>query len=92
MAEASGGIPALQSVAEEYGLTAEDGPEFLYVQQHDEGFSVPRPPHPAYGTISSAFNEAIGTIVDGGDVQGALDKAVEVIDEDIEDNDGYPEP
>jgi multiple sugar transport system substrate-binding protein len=53
---------------------------------------MPRPPHPAYATISSAFNEAITTIVDGGDVQGALDEAVEVIDEDIEDNDGYPEP
>jgi multiple sugar transport system substrate-binding protein len=92
MAEASGGIPALRSVAQDYELTAEGGPEYLYVQQHDEGYSVPRPPHPAYATISSAFNESITTIVDGGDVQGALDEAVEVIDQDIEDNDGYPEP
>lgn len=92
MAEASGGIPALSSVAQDYELTAEGGPEYLYVLQHEEGYSEPRPPHPAYATISSAFNEAITTIVDGGDVQGALDEAVEVIDQDIEDNDGYPEP
>jgi multiple sugar transport system substrate-binding protein len=92
MAEVSGGIPALRSVAEDYELTAEGGAEYLYVQQHEEDYSLPRPPHPAYATISSAFNEAITTIVDGGDVQGALDEAVEVIDQDIEDNDGYPEP
>jgi multiple sugar transport system substrate-binding protein len=92
MTEAAGAIPARTSVAADYAPTAEGGPEELYVIQHEEGVSVPRPPHPSYQTISSAFNEAVGTIVSGGSVQGALDEAVETINQDLEDNDFYPEP
>jgi multiple sugar transport system substrate-binding protein len=90
--EAAGAIPSRISVAGTYEPTSEDGPEALYVAQHEAGVSVPRPPHPSYPTISSAFNTAIGTIISGGDVQGALDEAVATIDEDLEANDFYPEP
>jgi multiple sugar transport system substrate-binding protein len=92
MTTAAGAIPARTSVAETYEITAEGGPGHLYVVQHEEGLSVPRPPHPSYQTISSAYNEAVGTIISGGDVQGTLDEAVAVIDEDLEANDYYPEP
>ncbi len=88
---AAGAIPSRPSVAETYEPTS-DGIASFFVLQHEEGVSVPRPPHPSYQTISSAFNEAIGTIVSGGDVQGALDDAVTVIDDDLEANDFYPEP
>jgi multiple sugar transport system substrate-binding protein len=42
--------------------------------------------------ITSAYAEAVNNIVAGADVQEELDKAVEKIDLDIEDNQGYPLP
>ena len=47
---------------------------------------------PAYPVITTVYAEAIQNIVAGADVQGELDKAVETIDLDIEDNQGYPVP
>ena len=52
--------------------------------------AVPRPQTPAYPTITSVFAEAVQNIVNGADVQAELDNAVEEIDQDIEDNQGYP--
>ena len=49
-----------------------------------------RPPHPAYPTITSAFMQAVDKIFNGDDVQEALAAAARKIDEDIEDNAGYP--
>jgi multiple sugar transport system substrate-binding protein len=51
---------------------------------------MPRPITPAYPTITEAFAEAVQNIVTGADVKAELDKAVETIDQDIEDNQGYP--
>ena len=48
-----------------------------------------RPPTPAYPNIALTFEQAINDIVDGADVQTALDAAVDEIDADIEANDGY---
>lgn len=92
MAEASGAIPSRSSVAEQTEKFGPGGTAEIFRIQLEEGHTVPRPPHPAYPTISSAFNQAIQTIIDGGDVQGALDEAVARIDADIEDNEGYPPP
>jgi multiple sugar transport system substrate-binding protein len=92
IAEASGAIPSRQSVAEGIQKFGSGGDLEIYVTQHEEEISVPRPPHPSYPTISSAFNQAIQTIIDGGDVKGALDEAVSEINADIEDNEGYPPP
>jgi len=92
MAEASGALPSRSSVAESTEKFGPGGPAELFRIQLEEGFTVPRAPHPAYPTISSAFNQAIQDIIDGGDVQAALDEAAETIDGDIEANEGYPEP
>jgi multiple sugar transport system substrate-binding protein len=92
MAEASGALPSRSSVASETEKFGPGGPAELFRIQLEEGYTVPRPPHPAYPTISSTFNQAIQDIIDGRDVREALDAAVETIDSDIEANEGYPEP
>lgn len=92
MAEASGALPARSSVAEETEKFGPGGPAELFRIQLEEGYTQPRAPHPAYPTISSTFNQAIQEIIDGQDVQVALDNAVETLDSDIESNQGYPPP
>jgi multiple sugar transport system substrate-binding protein len=92
MSEASGALPSRASVAQGTERFGDGGDLELFRIQLEEGYSVPRPPHPAYPTISSAFNSAIQQIIDGGDVQAALDGAAEEIDADIAANEGYPEP
>lgn len=92
MAEASGALPARSSVAEETEKYGPGGKAELFRIQLEEGHTVPRPTHPAYPTISSAFNQAIQDIIDGADVQASLDEAVQTIDADIENNEGYPPP
>ncbi len=54
--------------------------------------AVVRPVHPAYPTITLAFARAMQNILSDGlaDVQGELDAAARLIDQDIEDNQGYP--
>ena len=51
---------------------------------------MPRPPHPAFPTITLAFQKAMNNIFDGADAKDELSKAAKEIDADIEDNDGYP--
>lgn len=92
IAAASGGIPARTSVANADPKFRAGGDLNLFLVQHTDGASVPRPTTPAYNTISEAFNQAIQDIIDGADVKGSLDKAVSTIDQDIEDNGGYPDP
>jgi multiple sugar transport system substrate-binding protein len=90
MAGASGGVPSTQSVLAETETYAEGGALNMYAQQLAGGVALPRPAHPAYLTISSAFAQAVADIADGADVADALNEAAALIDEDIEDNDGYP--
>ncbi|MFO8064922.1 MAG: sugar ABC transporter substrate-binding protein [Spirochaetota bacterium] len=92
MSDASGALPARASVAEDVERFGPGGDLELFRIQLEEGYTVPRPPHPAYPTISSAFNQAIHDIIDGADVEEALDEAAEEIDSDIEANEGYPPP
>lgn len=92
MADASGGLPSRSSVAETTEKYGSDGIAELFRIQLEEGYTVPRPTHPAYPTISSAFTQAIQNIIDGADVEQSLDEAVQTIDADIEDNEGYPPP
>jgi multiple sugar transport system substrate-binding protein len=47
---------------------------------------------PAYPTITKTMTTTIDDIVQGADVQGALDQAVTAIDDDIEANEGCPAP
>ena len=60
------------------------------MEQLDGGVAVTRPETPAYPTITTAFAEAVQNIVNGADVKTELDKVVQKIDQDIEDNRGYP--
>jgi len=89
MTAANGAVPATKSASAASTQFAPGGPENIFVQQL-ESSAVPRPQTPAYPTITLSFQKAINDILNGGDVKAALDKAVQDIDRDIKDNDGYP--
>jgi len=92
MTDANGAVPARKSAAASSDLFGEGGPLNIFVQQLEGGVALERPVTPAYPVVSSAFDEAIRNIITGAEVQSELDKAVEKIDQDIEDNQGYPLP
>jgi multiple sugar transport system substrate-binding protein len=92
MTDANGAVPARKSAAAESSLYGEGGPLNIFVQQLEGGVAVPRPITPAYPTITLTFADAVANIISGADIQEELDKAVEKIDLDIEDNQGYPMP
>jgi multiple sugar transport system substrate-binding protein len=83
------GFPGMKSFAAESPLYAEGGPMQVAVEQAAMA-AVPRAPHPAYPVLTNTFMEAVDEIFNGGDVQEALTKAAEKIDEEIADNDGFP--
>ncbi len=82
------GFPGLKSFAAASPVYAANGPMALAFAQATES-AVPRPPHPAYPTITLAFQQAMTNIFDGADPKTELSDAAEKIDADIEDNDGY---
>jgi multiple sugar transport system substrate-binding protein len=92
MTNANGAVPARLSAIAQSDLFGEGGILNIFVQQLEGGVALERPVTPAYPVITSAVDEAILNIVAGGDVQAELDKAVETIDQDILDNEGYPLP
>jgi multiple sugar transport system substrate-binding protein len=92
MTNANGAVPARKSALAQSELFGEGGSLNIFVQQLEGGVALPRPITPAYPTITEAFAQAVQNIATGGDVQAELDKAVETIDQDIEDNQGYPGP
>jgi multiple sugar transport system substrate-binding protein len=83
------GVPARKSALAQSKLYSPGGPLYVYVQQIEAGWAVPRPVTPAYAAITKAFAEAIEQIVQGADVQEALTKAAGVIDEDIQRHNTY---
>ncbi len=89
--DVNGAVPARESVVAKSPLYQQDGPLHLYVEQLQH-VAVPRPETPAYPVISSAFQDAMLNIMEGARVSSQLDKAVQVIDEDIRENEGYPPP
>ena len=90
MTNANGAVPARKSALAMSDLFGMDGPLSIFVEQLEGGVAVARPQTPAYPTITAAFAEAVQNIVNGADVKMELDKAVQKIDQDIEDNQGYP--
>ncbi|HEY52898.1 MAG TPA: sugar ABC transporter substrate-binding protein [Caldilineae bacterium] len=92
MTNANGAVPARKSAIAQSDLFGEGGPLNVFVQQLEGGVAVPRPVTPAYPVITASYAAAVQNIVTGADVQSELDKAVEEIDLDIEDNQGYPLP
>jgi multiple sugar transport system substrate-binding protein len=87
--EVMGSVPSRNSAAAQSDLYKEGGPLHLYIQQLNT-IALERPVTPAYPTISQAFAEAVANIVAGADVKTQLDNAVQRIDQDIQDNEGYP--
>ncbi len=85
---ANGAVPARRSVIERSELYRTGGPLHLYAEQLSQS-AVPRPVTPAYPVITSAFQEVMAKVIEGGDVKGALDGAAKTIDQDISDNGGY---
>jgi multiple sugar transport system substrate-binding protein len=92
MTNANGAVPARRSAIAQSELYAEGGPLNIFVQQLEGGVAVPRPVTPAYPVITEAFAAAVQNIVTGADVKAELDNAVKQIDQDIQDNQGYPLP
>jgi multiple sugar transport system substrate-binding protein len=92
MTNANGAVPARKSAIAQSDLFGEGGLLNVFVQQLEGGVALERPVTPAYPVITSAFDTAVLNIVAGADVQAELDAAVAKIDQDIEDNEGYPLP
>jgi multiple sugar transport system substrate-binding protein len=65
------------------------GGKWRLFYEFSEKYAKMRPETPAYPVITSSFEKAVNDILDGGDVQDSLDKAVEAIERNIEDNNGY---
>jgi multiple sugar transport system substrate-binding protein len=90
MTDATGAIPALKSALAQSSLYGPSGPMEVFVQQLESGFGVPRPRTPAYGTLTRVWERAVRAIIAGGDIQSELTKAAELIDREIDANQGYP--
>ncbi len=90
MTGANGAVPARKSVIDRSQLYAPNGPLHVFALQLLRGIAEPRPITPAYPTITSAFSEAVVNIIAGFNVKKELDKAVQKIDQDLQDNQGYP--
>ena len=89
MTNANGAVPSRYSAIEASELYGEDGPLELFVEQLATS-AVPRPQTPAYPVITDAFAEAVANIAAGADVADELNRAADRIEQDIEDNRGYP--
>ncbi|MBX2878317.1 MAG: sugar ABC transporter substrate-binding protein [Granulosicoccus sp.] len=88
--EGNGAPPSTLSAMANSPKFGKGGALNMYTQQLSSGIAVPRPAHPAYPVITASFAQAVADIADGADVAEALTKAAQAIDEDIEDNEGYP--
>jgi len=89
MTDANGAVPARFSAIEMSELYGEGAPLELFAEQLNT-VAVPRPQTPAYPVITDAFAEAIANIAGGADVAEQLQQARQRIEQDIEDNRGYP--
>ena len=92
MANANGAVPGTKTAIAQSPLYAANAPLHLFADQLLNGQSIPRPQTPAYPVITSAFAQAFANIRNKFSVKKALDRAVVMIDQDIQDNQGYREP
>lgn len=88
MSTTTGLVPTTEEAAALTEQYAEGGPYRVFFDMARR-FAVLRPATPGYLTISSEFEKAGLAIRDGANVQDTLDDAVDAIDRDIEDNQGY---
>lgn len=92
MTNANGAVPGIKQAIDRSPLYTEGGPLHLFSAQLLSKQSIPRPQTPAYPVITSAFQQAFANIRHQIDVKASLNKAVETIDRDIQDNQGYRDP
>ncbi|MGR9073426.1 MAG: extracellular solute-binding protein [Gammaproteobacteria bacterium] len=90
MTSANGAVPSTRTAAALSPDYRPGGPLHLFVRQLEGGYAVPRPNTPAYPVITAEFQKAFDRIRSGADVASALDRAAEAVDNEIEDNRGYP--
>ncbi|MDX2003988.1 MAG: sugar ABC transporter substrate-binding protein [Meiothermus sp.] len=90
MSDAAGGVPSRKSAIARSKNFGPNGALSLYVRQLNSRAAVARPATPAYPAITKAFAEAAANIAAGGNVKAELDRAARAIDQDIKDNNGYP--
>jgi multiple sugar transport system substrate-binding protein len=88
MSDQTGLIPARLSAAPLTANYGEGGALSIFVDISN-AFAIMRPPTPGYPVIASTFENAAREIALGADVQNTLDDAVDTIDQDIADNNGY---
>jgi multiple sugar transport system substrate-binding protein len=88
MSKTTGLIPTTAAAAALTDQYKEGGPYRIFFDMANK-YALLRPPTPGYLKLSSEFEKAGIKIRDGGNVQDALDDAVDAIDRDIQDNSGY---
>ncbi len=88
MSVATGLVPTTFDAAALTDTYKEGGP-FRVFYDMAKKYAVVRPPTPGYLIVSSAFEQATLAIRDGGNVQNALDDAVDKINRDITDHNNY---
>jgi multiple sugar transport system substrate-binding protein len=91
LAEFSDGIGLIPSTKEAAAMTeryAEGGPLAVFFDLSAEQAMV-RPVTPGYVVQAKVFEKALADIANGADVADTLDAAVDEIDRDIENNQGY---
>mgnify|MGYP000421601576 FL=1 len=86
--DALGLIPATASAAQLTENYADGGPMEIFFQLSQEQALI-RPATPAYLNMALVFERTLADIANGADVLDTLDAAVDDIEQDIEDNDGY---
>jgi multiple sugar transport system substrate-binding protein len=85
----NGAVPGTKTAIAKSDLYKPGGALSLFVDQLNT-IAVPRPVHPAYPTITSAFAQVVADVIDGADPAASLASAAKTVDQDIEDNQGYP--
>lgn len=88
-ASLTGYIPGRSDSIKEVPSFAEGGKAHMLALQAQK-IALVRPIHPGYPVLTKEFGKAVEHIINGADAKSALDKAARTIDNDIEDNDGYP--
>ncbi|MFJ8363493.1 extracellular solute-binding protein [Streptomyces sp. NPDC093984] len=84
-AKATGTIPATDAAAEQV-KGYESGGRFNFLVKEAQKFALVRPVTPAYPYISTVFEKTARDILAGADVKGALDQAVNQIDNNLSTN------
>ncbi|MDN3649869.1 extracellular solute-binding protein [Reinekea marina] len=82
-------VPATLSALSKSPIFGERGPLSIPASQLAAS-ARPKPLHPAYPVIRAALADAMDDILTGTDFNVALSSAADVIDLDIEKNNGYP--